>query len=303
MLLEDAPMGRRVPARQQQQERRGHQHRKSNCCVVVLVCGIVIGFLTLIGLLTWWLTPEWVRRGTPHDRHRRSEVLSGDAQMHRYKGNIWWRFINYTAISNNMTNCYVCARMPTSTSHHVYTTTPKAVEIGCLMVMATYPGRGKTMTQADYSQPYETKDPLLNLECKKPRPTVYQAWPQATSPQVMEGVAHYGIYEGCVIGRGTNNVGKIPPFLCNFTYTYCAYVNETAALYRQDLALFNKVSSIWMSDRAWCKDSSYRCFCSSTVPSSKGTTALLNHNWQCGTNIYTSLPPNWSGVCSLVILH
>uniref|UniRef100_A0A3B5AJV5 Uncharacterized protein n=1 Tax=Stegastes partitus TaxID=144197 RepID=A0A3B5AJV5_9TELE len=239
------------------------------------------------GITTW--LPFCLVRNITSNRSARDYIPPPDSHIrHIYQLNSWWRYVNFTAHRDNMTNCYVCSHMPHSSTHDI------------LWPYSIDPNKTKCLAG--------NHDGSVNCSGL----TDLLAWPQQMQPlksHIPTSHLPPSTFPICVVGNGSTPVGELPYTLCNKTYSFCPPVNETAHL----LCMLNTTCSSDSStlQTYWKRDASYAIHdphtnttqpCWDLAPSQLGTRVLTDWYWLCGQRAYPSLPPHWGGLCALVML-
>lgn len=268
------------------------------------MAGLAAILLSLgVGLLVWFL---WEPPQAPNLTHVEKRFLHGPPNPRdKFQQNSWWRYANYTAHARNQSNCYVCAHLPTSTTHHG----GRAYDIDsdllrCLLGLATHPGNGVSPLRANFSLPFNhSRSPLHGHNCSQSRHVV--PWPQLRNPLVLTDVVHTHNHSLCVAGNGSVPVGDVDPDSCARIVTFCRYLNVAAFLSCiRDTSCGNNATRFAVAKRRVQADSiwysRYACSCSGTSPTSLGTRVLADFFFLCGASVYASLPPHWGGLCTIV---
>ncbi|RXN14305.1 envelope poly [Labeo rohita] len=283
--------------------------RATTCALIVLSLWIVLPLMPQKGS-----DPEPVISGTASVKHalgpRRVREMPNDyaasfteswmdhpSPSHPYATNMWWRVINHTVKQYGSDNCYVCAQFAQSTTAVDWWPYQDRNTATIMAVMAVAAAAFNDSSTLWYTQDEEWRQIKVmqrlfgQVAIVQDIPTNLTCYSRVT---------------------GTHPLGKIPKSNCNMIYEE----NETnLATRRRCLRCLNKgiVVAGPLGQSAVASEYLFNDHCARTrceaacalvhVPDEEGTGVVENTYWQCGYEVYTSLPRNWTGTCALIQLH
>ena len=229
---------------------------------------------------------------------------------HGYMTNSWWRYARFTARSRgHNSSCYVCSNMPLSVSTPVLKVKGlDANRTRCLVELARHPGVHTYWKNADFSKPLDLTGNATRLSLTCPVGQKLTARPQNPikfqSPIVVPDDITFDI---CVVSDGPVILGNVTLAKCNSIWSHCPYLNKRAAKYCDAYCYEDpkKAEYAFATDIrfALTLDNGESTTCSDIAPTWMGTRVLPDWFWLCGHDLWTALPPDWGGVCSMVWLQ
>ncbi len=280
------------------------------CALIVLALCVVLTLIPRKGT-----DPEPVMNGTASVSHtlgprRLRETANGymaslsDSWMnhpsppHPYATNMWWRLANHTVKEYGSKNCYVCTQFPHSTTgvdwwpHQDHNTST-------FMAMVAVAAADFNDNQS-YDVSYMQDEVWTTI-----RLTKRLFGKVATVRNIPSNLTCYSRV------TGNHPLGKIPKSKCNVIYYED---NDTTLATRCVKCLEGRVNVYgvphhspiarrYISHRQ-CTRTKCEAVCAVVhIPDKLGTGVVENGYWQCGYEIYVSLPRNWTGTCALIQLH
>lgn len=259
---------------------------------------LLMTFLTTLtaALIVWFLfhcpTFQIVANGAqkvPNSRSTLDSILL-IAERNRslttsFHLNSWYRYATFLAKEKNVSNCYVCTRMPVACRNpHIipspfYATDlfPDILGSGLSPRFLNQTVRGKT------GQSVPTLLPNVGRNFSKFLAVNSTANDPLYGPVVVPPNTQFVCYANdLTLQEPGVQIGSVPKAYCSHIYAPCtAHPNGT-------------LNSTQAPQGATCKPYF-------TVPDTLGTMPQSDFVWMCGANVFLSLPPNWLGRCAVVV--
>ncbi|XP_061595559.1 uncharacterized protein LOC133459539 [Cololabis saira] len=202
----------------------------------------------------------------------------------RFEMNMWYNFAVFIAKEQNMSNCYVCSRMPLSTGSppvHPIPIDPRNGSYYPDILKSRYsPGLLPNYVKGFNSTPPANKgrgfDHLLSYNWSSP--IMIQKIP---FPQHLKAVC----YSNKVDWGKPTPVGEVPLSKCSVNLAACG----------RNISDPTKFNETLLPTSATCTE--YYA-----APDAAGTDPQDDISWMCGNSIYLLLPPGWTGRCTMVRL-